>query len=243
MKTIFIFVSLFTSVVVASSQFDFYPAKTKSPAPVVIYVHGGAWGSGSKEQYRFVGENLSKNNICGVIAGYTLTPQAKHPQPVNELNQVLTEVQKIKNKNCDFNSIYLVGHSAGAHMIAFWNTQYSAKSVLGLVGIEGIYDLQSLSKKWPSYKEWFLAAEFGSDESKWAAASPALLTQKNKSRWLLVHSLKDELVDVGQTENFKSKLELQKVPAELLMLKSENHFAALEGAMNSAEFKKFVSGK
>ncbi|MCC2679274.1 MAG: alpha/beta-hydrolase [Pseudobdellovibrio sp.] len=223
------------------ATFDFYESKieTKSAVPVIIYVHGGAWISGSKEQYSFVGESLSKEGFCVAVAGYSLAPKNKHPVPVDELNKIIADVSKKKMKACNVKQIYLVGHSAGAHMIAFWNTKYSSSAVKGFVGIEGIYDLVKLAQVWPGYKDWFLYSAFGK-EKDWAGASPANLQAKNNAKWLLVHSKKDELVDRAQTENFLTVLKRQKIPSELLLLQNENHFGSIEAALQSKEFKKFA---
>ena len=222
-----------------AANYDFYAANKKSNAPVVIFVHGGAWISGSKDDYKALGESLAKNGFCTAVAGYSLAPVVKHPIQAEELDRIISDVSTLKKKECNTNKIILVGHSAGAHMIAFWNTKYSNSAVKGFVGIEGIYDIVKIVKIWPSYKDWFIVSEFG-DSAGWAAASPALLPIKSKAPWLLFHSNKDERVDFAQTEDFKNKLSKEKVAVKLVTLKDENHFGAIEAATGSKEIKMFI---
>ena len=219
------------SLTVNASNYDFYPALTADKAPTLIFVHGGAWISGSKAQYKPLAQALASRGYCVAVAGYGLAPKVKHPGPVDELNTVITDVSLKKNNKCESKRIFLVGHSAGAHMIAFWNTKYLNPAVKGFVGVEGIYDLEKLAIIWPGYKDWFMTLAFG-DEKKWAAASPAKFPVNAKSPWLLVHSAADELVDFAQTKDFQKHLESQKVSAKLVALKTENHFGAIESLNN-----------
>ena len=55
----------------------FRPVRTAAcPAPVLLFVHGGIWTLGSKEQYRALGQRLALEGFVAVIAGYTTWPEA-----------------------------------------------------------------------------------------------------------------------------------------------------------------------
>ncbi|MEK7356454.1 MAG: alpha/beta hydrolase [Bdellovibrionota bacterium] len=232
-KSFFILVAaLGLSVGAVAQTFDIYEAKTSdvdsASYPVVVFVHGGAWVSGNKSQYKILGEALASNKVCAVIVDYTLAPQAKHPQPVNELEKVIGELAKRKQGRCWWDRMYLVGHSAGAHMIAMWNATYENSSVKGFVGLEGIYDVEHLVKIWPGYKDWFVVKAFGGDEKKWKDASPRGLKMKSKAPWLVVHSDKDELVDVEQSFDLDKALRGQGLESKLVRLKTGTHFGVID---------------
>jgi poly(3-hydroxybutyrate) depolymerase len=44
-----------------SQLLDFYPAKTKEPAPVMVHIHGGGWQAGSKPYYIWTISSLNSN--------------------------------------------------------------------------------------------------------------------------------------------------------------------------------------
>ena len=209
------------------------PKAAAASMPTLVFLHGGAWIGGDLSQYEDGARAYNLKHVRVVLANYRLAPKFKHPAPVDDLDAVL------KKLPADYSRIYLMGHSAGAHLIAFWNTAHTDARVRGFIGIEGIYDIPKLVKVWPSYRGSFISAEFGPDASKWAAASPAALPARSKVPWLLIHSEKDELVDLAQTTDFQKHLISQKIPVELMQLKTESHFGAIE-TLNDVESSIFL---
>ncbi|RZA01044.1 MAG: alpha/beta hydrolase [Proteobacteria bacterium] len=208
----------------AAPNFDFFPlAIGIKSAPVLIFVHGGAWIGGDKSGHGELGRNFAKAGICTLVMNYRLAPSHPSPAPVRDLEEFLSALPaSLPSKACDPKRVYLAGHSAGAQIIAAWNSSFSNPNVKGFVGIEGIYDLPKLAERWPTYPDWFLKKAFG-DAKNWPAASPARLTPHGKAPWLLIHSAKDELVDAGQSEIFAEHLAKQKVPVNLLVLPTGSH--------------------
>lgn len=207
-------------------NYDLYES-FKKKSPTVLFVHGGAWISGSKDQYKDIGQAFQKQNTCVAILEYSLAPQAQHPKPVRELHDLVKTLIRKKSKNCDFKNIFMMGHSAGAHMIAYWGAKHRTKNIRGFIGLEGIYDLPGLAAKWPEYQDRFLKKAFG-DSKNWLKASPAKLIMKNKSPWLIIHSDKDELVDLRQSTHFANELKLQVIKTEFLHLENEKHFDVVD---------------
>lgn len=92
-----------------------------------------------------------------VHGGAWISGQAQEYQ---NLAEVIEKSQSLKSKYCDVKSVFLMGHSAGAHMIAFWASQNQISFIKGFIGLEGIYDLNNLAQKWPTYPKLFLNSEF-----------------------------------------------------------------------------------
>ena len=226
--------ALFFCGIAHAQTFDLYSAKsafkTKSinAYPVIIFIHGGAWLAGDKSDYKDTAQTFTQSGLCFVAINYQLAPSSKHPQPIQNLKQVLNDLKNLKDKpNCDLNNLYLVGHSAGAHLISFWAAQNDDSRVKGFVGISGIYDLRNLAKVWPGYIDWFIKPEFGA-EAGWPAASPTLLKMKSTSPWVLIHSKNDELVDQNQTISFMKSLQKQKIQVEFSESEQETHFGIIQ---------------
>lgn len=199
----------------------------KANSTTLLFVHGGAWISGDSKQYSSMANKLSQSGFCVATLNYSLAPQSKHPKPVQDLNAAIENLITKKSKFCNFKKLFLLGHSAGAHMIAYWATQNSVPEVKGFIGLEGIYDIPNLAKTWPSYENWFLKSEFGI-KSDWEMASPARRPLKSKSPWLLVHSEKDELVDTRQTLDFEAHLKEENIKVDFLKLLDLGHFAVVD---------------
>lgn len=110
----------------------------------------------------------------------------------------------------------LCGHSCGATLAMQATALLSAREhgirpPVALVGMEGIYDLNALvaTHSHPAYRE-FITGAFGKDEGIWTMASQLCCElQKWQGHALLIHSVKDELVDMQQTDSAVEKLVMQ----------------------------------
>ncbi|KAK9763832.1 hypothetical protein K7432_009165 [Basidiobolus ranarum] len=120
--------------------------------------------------------------------------------------------------------IILVGHSVGAQLISMLllepkyftavmdNTTYvenPSTKVVGIIGIDGIYDIPKLVLDYPNYQNWFVAAACSQDHEKWKRYSPQYQTPSNLPQIpvLIIHSPEDELVNDKQAISFKQKLQ------------------------------------
>jgi acetyl esterase/lipase len=107
-------------------RLDIYqPKKSPTPRPVVLFIHGGSWNSGSKDNvlYRAIGRRLAKQGFVGVVISYRLSPQALVPQQADDCARALAwTVAHIKEYGGDPARIVLMGHSAGGGLAALLAT-------------------------------------------------------------------------------------------------------------------------
>jgi len=99
--------------------------KAVAPRPVVLFIHGGSWNSGSKDDfiYRAIGRRLAKNGFVGVVISYRLSPQALVPQQADDCARALAwAVAYIGEYGGDPARIVLMGHSAGGGLAALLAT-------------------------------------------------------------------------------------------------------------------------
>lgn len=233
---------------------DLYLPKTVAPAkkggpPLFVYIHGGAWISGDKRQYGPLGLALSSQGVAVAIINYRLSGDGpdgvRHPAHVKDAAAAVAFLRKhAEQYGYDANRIFVGGHSAGGYMsalLAYDGGLLSAvgerpEAMRGYVGIEGIYDLNELVHRFPSYRVDFLQTAFGSDEAAWRTASPQnLIGGASKTTasiahlrpWLLIHTKEDELVDVEQSRRFHKAL--LKLGAEVRMVTPErgSHFSVI----------------
>lgn len=102
-------------------QLDIYvpgPAVSKKYR-VIVFVHGGAWKYGSKERYRFIGQALAARGYIAVLPNYRLHPEGRFPGFVHDAAKAVAWVMaNIARYGGDAKDIWLMGHSAGAHISA-----------------------------------------------------------------------------------------------------------------------------
>ena len=101
-------------------QLDVYrPLARGTRAPVVIFLYGGRWKYGSKDDYLLVGNSFARRGWVTVIPNYRLYPEALFPAWVEDgARAVRWTVDNIARFGGDTSRIVVVGHSAGAHTAA-----------------------------------------------------------------------------------------------------------------------------
>ncbi len=178
-----------TSKKLSSQQLNvFAPKKLKSLSPVIVFIHGGNWNSGHKEQYNFFGNNWARKNVVTVIIDYPLSPYADYKDMAAASAEAVKWVHdSIKNYGGDPAKIFIAGHSAGGHLATLISLQdkYFDKlniknPIQGVISIDAAghdmfnYLLQNNFKPGHSYLETFT-----NDTSAWRDAS--LLYQLHKN--------------------------------------------------------------
>ncbi len=116
---------------------------------VMIFFHGGTWSSGDSASYAFVGRAFAAKGFVTIVADYRKSPAHRFPTFVQDAADVITwAYHKITAYHGDPAQIYVMGHSAGAHiaMLAALDPQYLARcdmdssAIKGIIGLAGPYD-------------------------------------------------------------------------------------------------------
>lgn len=126
------------------------PAKDPTQAaPVLIGIHGGGWAFGDKSHAGFVqpkSEWFLKQGFLFVSINYRLSPKVVHPTHVEDVCKALAWIgENIDNYGGDPKQLYLLGHSAGAHLAALaaldelrqTTAGVHAKSIRGVILLDG----------------------------------------------------------------------------------------------------------
>lgn len=97
------------------NKLDFWKAESKTPTPLVFYIHGGGWGAGSKEENEGPHLNLLKQGVSYVSINYRLARgENKLPCSLHDAARALQFVRsKATEWNIDPNRIIATGGSAG----------------------------------------------------------------------------------------------------------------------------------
>jgi acetyl esterase/lipase len=100
-------------------RLDVYAPDDVTPGtPVIVFIYGGGWNSGSKDDYTFAGRALAAQGFISVIADYRLVPKVRFPAFVEDgALAVRWTHDHIAEFGGDPRRIYLLGHSAGAYNV------------------------------------------------------------------------------------------------------------------------------
>ena len=120
---------------------DIYRPKSPSNAgqqaalPVVVMIHGGGWRTGDKaneSQGKQKASFFTGRGFVYVSINYRLSPAVQHPAHVEDVAKALAWVaDHIASYGGDPERIFLMGHSAGAHLAALVTTDERYLSKLG----------------------------------------------------------------------------------------------------------------
>lgn len=124
---------------------DIYlPAPVATGAPMAVFFYGGSWSSGSRADYRFVGEALASRGIVTVVADYRLSPEVRYPVFLEDCAQAVRWAgAQATAFGASRDRLFIVGHSAGAYnaaMLALDPRWLGNERVAGWAGLAGPYD-------------------------------------------------------------------------------------------------------
>ncbi len=113
---------------------DLYlPSDQTRPAPLVVFVHGGAWRSGSKQRMPLTG--FVRDGFAVASVDYRLTPAARFPAQIHDLKAAIRFLRAKQNDyGYDARRLAIAGTSAGAHLAALVGVTNGHERLEGRVG-------------------------------------------------------------------------------------------------------------
>jgi arylformamidase len=115
-------------------------------APLVVYIHGGYWQMGGRQDTAFIARALNAAGIAVAVPSYSLCPAVSVMQIIEELRCCLAALWTATHKHP-----VVAGHSAGGHLTAAmlatdWTTVPGVPPDLVRAGcaISGVFELAPL---------------------------------------------------------------------------------------------------
>lgn len=179
-------------------RFDVYlPAQAAADAPVIFMVHGGGWRNGDKAEKAVV-ENkapyFTGRGYVFVSINYRMLPDADPLLQAQDVALALAAAQgRASAWGADARRFILMGHSAGAHLVALLAADPSLAAGshwLGTVALDsGALDVPDIME----HRHMRLYDDaFGSDPAFWRRASPLHVLKPGAAPVLLVCSTERE---------------------------------------------------
>lgn len=198
----------------AEQTIEVYSPPNAKNAPVIVMVHGGGWRIGDKNM-RGVVENKLKHwlpqGFILVSIDYRMLPEAPVDVQAQDVASAIAYVeQHAAEWGGDGGHLILMGHSAGAHLVALLSSDPSRVTAAGGHDWRGTVVLDSaaldvahvMNAKHPKLYD----DAFGTDTAFWAKVSPSVQLKPDAIPMMLVCSLKRPDDSCAQSHAFADKL-------------------------------------
>lgn len=162
-------------------RFDAYLPAGAHDAPVIVFVHGGAWAIGDKDNPGVVPNKAAywlPKGFAFVSVNYRMLPEAEPLTQADDVAHAVAAVQKLASQwGADASRVVLMGHSAGAHLVALLGADPARLRIGGAQLPRGIVALDSAALNVVQILQsprhfGFYDRAFGKDPAYWTAASP-----------------------------------------------------------------------
>ncbi len=237
----------------------FIPPGATNPLPLIIWVHGGAWQAGSKEQCPAL-PYLSRGYAVASL-NYRLSQHAVFPAQIEDCKAAVRWLRAhAKENGIDPERFAVWGASAGGHLVALLGTTGDVKKfdvgenlgvssrVQAVVDFFGPTDFTQMAKDSlpnspfdhdapdaPEAK--LIGGAVQENKDKAAAANPITYVSKDDSSFLIMHGSKDNVVPYQQSELLRDALQKAGVPVTLKIVEGAGHgFGGREIEQQVAEF-------
>ena len=205
-------------------------AEARTPAPVVLFVHGGAWKAGRAADYNFLAETFVRAGFAFALADFS--PVQAFDGDLSKMAQSVGKplgwlFHHAKALNIDPARIHLVGHSSGAHLASvlltqdFHHDELPANLIKAAVLVSGLYDLEPVRL---SVRSSYVRISDTSEE----ALSPIRHIKNIKAPLLVAWASLETPEFLRQSKDFARALESASHPVKTLVLEECNHFEGIE---------------
>ena len=193
----------------------FYPNTVMDEdLPVVLFIHGGGWSGGSRQQFYWHARDVSAKGFLGVCAEYRLSGEALFPAALNDCFAAVEYLRSNAEKlGLHADRIAAVGSSAGGHLAGargIRSARTAQAPVKAVVAIHGIYDLPAMgATKSASICTSFIGSSLGDSPDTWIAASPLLQIDSSSNvagSFFILHDPDDETVPYSQSQELAKRL-------------------------------------
>lgn len=199
----------------------YYPLDTSKKHPGVAMVHGGGWISGSKENEKYMAQELASKGYVAIAVGYRLADVAKYPGGVEDIEQAIQWLKKNHEKyGLDQKKIAVLGESAGAQIATLVGVR-SKNKIKAIINIDGIVSFIHPEAEESTYASYWLGGDKTVNLKNWTEASPLEFVNKNTPPTLFINSSQPRF-HAGRDDMMK-KLKRYNIRTEFHEIKDTPH--------------------
>lgn len=218
-------------------KLDVYAPKGASAAPIVVFVHGGEWDHGDKREVSAKPRFFNEHGVVFVSVNYRLSGTDKHPAQVDDVASAVKWIkQHAREWGGDPGAIFLMGHSAGCHIVTLTalDPRILARASLTPADLRGVvswsggaFDLVDKVAEGGMYAG-YIRINFGTEEATWRDASPLNHVGNSRSlpRFLFASSELGKAASRTASEKMATRIREAGGKAETAMLIGRDHTGA-----------------
>ncbi len=239
-----------------SLKLDLYlPKKLKGTPPVLIFVHGGGWSKGGRNDYRYYCIKFAERGYIVATISYRLRDVALFPAAIEDTKCAVRWVRaNAESFGGDPNRIAIVGGSAGGHLAMM--TGYSADDkefegsggnadvssrVQAVVNLYGPVDVTKSYARTHKTITRYLGKSYEEAPELYKRCSPLTFVTADDSPTLIFHGSIDDLVPIEQAEILDKALEEAGVEHEYYPLEGWPHTMDAAQVVNDYCFTKMLA--
>ncbi len=226
----------YKSIDTVQLKLDIYRKKDiKKPTPVLVFIHGGAWKKGKRQDYLPYLVDYAKKGYITVTISYRLSPVATFPAAVEDVKCAIRWIRKnAALYSMDPENIAVIGGSAGGHLALMLgytkDGQFTgdcpdslSSRVQAVVDFYGPVDLTTPYARSASSVIKFLGTTYDEDPGIFRDASPKSYISPGDPPTLIFQGTIDSLVPYSQSDSLDVWLGRAGVPHEYHKLKGWPH--------------------
>ncbi|MBD8880857.1 alpha/beta hydrolase [Rhodanobacter sp. 7MK24] len=208
---------------------DIYAPRGAHGLPVVVFFYGGSWQDGERQWYRWMGEALARRGLVVAIPDYRKYPQVRMAGFMSDASHAVAWVHAhAADYGGDPRRLFLMGHSAGAHMAALlatdghWLERVGLRPdrLAGFIGLAGPYDFLPLTE--PAY-----IGMFGASPQAQARSQPVNFVDGDEPPMLLLQGMTDRYVAPKNVCALASRMRARGEPIEVHLYPGIGHIRLL----------------
>ncbi len=214
------------------------PATGNGPFPVVVFIHGGGWSGGKKEDHTAQAIEAAQKGYASATIGYRLAPKHRFPSQVEDVKCAIRWLRAhAKELKIRPDRIGAVGFSAGAHLAMMLGTMDPADGLEGAGGwpeqsskVQVVVDFvgpTDLSATLPEVSQGILKNFLGGTREDmpeaYKKASPITYVNAGDAPMLLMQGTKDPLVPGEQAWFMAEALTNAGIPGRVELMLGDGH--------------------
>ncbi len=209
---------------------DVYTQDDLHDAPVILFVHGGGWVRGDKRSALFKPARFVPASYLFASMNYRFRPEATLSEMAQDIASAFVWLKDNAGKyGGDADKIFLMGHSAGAHLVAAVgvNEAFLENAGASLHDLAGVIPLDTAMYNVPLRMQSAGRSQqevFGSDPVQWAPVSPWRHVVRGKGIPPFLLLISDGRRDPAvQPIPFAERLQAEGIEAEWFEAKGRGH--------------------